>query len=68
MAQPHMASFPGSCAQEPGSEAKSHAVGSHLSKHVGTGRFLDNNQMSETIPFVYKAEHFPFNAQQNIFR
>ena len=68
MAQSHMASSRGSCAQEPRNEAKSHAVGSHLSKHVGTGGLLDNNQINETIPFVYKAEHFPFNAQQNIFR
>ena len=24
-------------------------------------------QITETILFVYKAEHFPFNAQQNIY-
>ena len=24
-------------------------------------------QITETIQFVYKAEHFPFNAQQNIY-
>ena len=38
-------------------------VGSHSSKHAGT----KGCSISETILFVYKTEHFPFNAQQNIY-
>ena len=38
-------------------------VGSHSSKHAGT----KGCSISETILFVYKTEHFPFNAQRNIY-
>ena len=41
-------------------------VGSHLSKHFGT-RGRSDNWISETILVVYKAEYFPFNAQQTIY-
>ena len=37
----------------------------HLSEHAGTKEC--SYWISETIQFVYKAEHFPFNAQQDIY-
>ena len=41
---------------------QAHTAGSHLSEHAGTKGHL-NNWISKIL-FVYKAEHFPFNAQQ----
>ena len=42
---------------------------SHLSEHAGTKECSDNWNVwiSTTVLFVYEAEHFPFNAQQNIY-
>ena len=44
-------------------------IGSHLPGHAGPSGCSDNWNVrrSETMLFVYKAEYFPFSAQQNIY-
>ena len=45
-------------------------VGNQLPEHAGTKGCSDNWNVwiSETMMFVYKAQHFPFNAQQNVYQ